>query len=443
MPDAGPSADDPRGPMIASRAAGRDSIHIAFCVDDTMALPMAAVLLSLAATQRQKLRLHLLVDGSARCSSLLRDVLSFTGLPHDLIEGTPEHSLAPNSRTPYGLPSTAAYRRIMLADHLPHLDRILYLDADILVRGDLGALWDAELDGLPAGAILEAAFDPESSWLAPFGGRYFNSGVMLLDLARWRADGIALEVARCIAAQQRAVAAAEADNRTLDPATVLWGEQTPLNAALAGRWKALSPTWNLTKEWDDGHPGWRDLAPDAVAETLRDPRLFHFAGAEKPWVPAYAKFTRFHAEFDAYRRELERRVDVTGFRWPAHEEPGFRLACRVMALQLLQQARAHRLDELVLAGKPLWLREIAAVARRKGPTVAALTTRSKLHHGGSIDGLDIIDIGEALQAGRRNFMLADIESRRARLKAAILDEAAARGVAVKMIESDDPPSWAL
>lgn len=425
--------------MIASRSAPRERIHIAFCIDDQMALPLAVALLSLAASQRHRIELHLMVEGSPRCRSLVRDILSYLGLAHVLLDGAPEERLAPDGRTPYGMPSTAPFRRIMLADQLPGLDRLLYLDADILVRGDLGDLWDTRLDDMPVGAVVEAAFDPESPWMQPFDGRYFNSGVLLLDLRQWRAERIADRVAARIAAQRRAVAAAGTDRLSLDPATALWGEQTPLNEALAGRWKALPPTWNLTIGFDDGHAAWRDLAPGTIAETLRDPRLFHFAGTEKPWVPAFASFTAFHEEFQPYCRDLERRFDLSGLRWPSHEDPELRLACRIMALQLVHQARERRLDNLVLAGKPVWLNEIAGVARRKGLSVAALTTRSTLHHGGSIDGAGIVGLGEALAAGYRNFIVADSDSRRARLTAAILGEAAARGVAVNLVEPEGRP----
>jgi lipopolysaccharide biosynthesis glycosyltransferase len=422
--------------MIASRGEAGDKIDVAFCIDDAMALPLAAALLSLAATRRHALRLHLLIDGSPACRTLIRGVLSFAGLEHDLIEGTPEQVLAPDGRTPYGLPSTAPFRRLMLADRLPALDRILYLDADILVRGDLRALWETALEGRPVGAVLEAAYDPASAWLAPYHGGYFNSGVLLLDLARWRAEDLTHRVADCIAAQRRMAAAAERGEVPLDPPTALWGEQTPLNLALAGRWKALPPTWNLTKEWDDGHGGWRGLPAATIADTLRDPRLFHFASSEKPWLPAYARFTRFHEEFQAYRRDLERRFDVSALCWPVHNDTSFRLACRVMALQLVHKARARGLDDLVLAGKPSWLLEIAVVARRKGLTVRALVTRSAAHRGGRIDDLPIIEVGEALGRGLRHFVLADIVSRLDRLRSAILEAAEARGITVALVEPD-------
>lgn len=418
----------------------RRKLDIAFCIDNAMALPVAVAILSLAATRRCALRLHLLIDSSARCAALLREVLSFAGLEYQIVEGMPEARLAPDGYTPYGMPSTAPYRRVMLAEHFGELDRILYLDADLLVRRDLGELWDIDLDGMPVGAVAEAAYDPANRWMEPFGGRYFNSGVLLLDLGRWRASRLTEHVAGHIGARRRMLAEAAERGTEIDPATALWGEQTPLNAALVGRWKCLSPTWNLTKEFDGAHAGWLGLSAETVAETMRDPGIFHFAGTEKPWVPAYAAFTAFHEEFQSYRRDLERRVDTGGFGWPAHDDPDLRLAIRVMALQLVQQARARHLDNVVIMGKASWIYEVAQVARRKGLTVAALVTQNRLHHGCHAGGFDIIALGDALRAGHHDIVLAESTPRYARLKANIERETAALGVAVNLVEPEEPVS---
>jgi lipopolysaccharide biosynthesis glycosyltransferase len=418
-----------------------DRIDIAFCIDDTMALPLSVALLSMAASRRRRLRVHLLVDRATRAAPLLRDILDFIGFDHILAEGAPEQDLAPEGHTPYGRPSTAPYRRILLADRFPGLDRLLYLDADILVRDDLGDLWDVDLAGKPVGAVVEAAFDPGEAWMAHYAGGYFNSGVLLIDLRRWRAEGLTAQVADRLAARRRVLAEAKAQEVTTDPATALWGEQTPLNEALIGRWRPLPPRWNLTKEFDSGHGIWPGFSDEAIAATIGNPGLFHFAGAEKPWVPAYAGFTTFHREFQSWRGELERRFDLRGLTWPGHDDPGLRLACRVMALQLVQQAREQDFETVVLAGKPLWIAEIAQVARRKGLTIAALATQSALHQGGVIDGIGIVAVRDALAAGQRDFIIADVPARCARLKAEIAREAAAQGIIARVVEPEERPHF--
>lgn len=77
----------------------------------------------------------------------------------------------------------------LFADTVPRIpDRILYLDADVLCRGDLSELYhwdiqDVEIAGIP---------DRYGKWF--FGNRlkhdYLNSGVLLLNMRRIRASGL-------------------------------------------------------------------------------------------------------------------------------------------------------------------------------------------------------------------------------------------------------------
>ena len=54
-----------------------------------------------------------------------------------------------------GLPVTSCYRFI-LADLLPSLDRIIYLDVDTLVLRDLTELWRTDLEGKFIGVVKDA-----------------------------------------------------------------------------------------------------------------------------------------------------------------------------------------------------------------------------------------------------------------------------------------------
>jgi len=92
--------------------------------------------------------------------------------------------------------SFSAYARLLLPKMLPELGRLLYLDVDLLVIKSLRDLWDTPFNGKTAVAVYDqyaptlaehcgwlAVDDPERTLPA------FNSGVLLLDLGRWRAAG--------------------------------------------------------------------------------------------------------------------------------------------------------------------------------------------------------------------------------------------------------------
>ena len=80
------------------------------------------------------------------------------------------------TRTKWGVmgPIRAAFSKV-----LP-LDRVISLDVDTIVRGDISELWELDLQGCHAAAC------PEITWGRP----YHNNGVCVMDLRRIREDGL-------------------------------------------------------------------------------------------------------------------------------------------------------------------------------------------------------------------------------------------------------------
>lgn len=116
----------------------------------------------------------------------------------------------------------SVYARLFLPELLPALDRILYLDCDLIVDTDLSSLAVLPLDG----AVVAAARDEEQT-NAEDDAPDFNSGLMVMDLAAMRATDLT----------RRAVESAGAQNPR-------HGDQTLLNALLRGHWKCLDGRWN-------------------------------------------------------------------------------------------------------------------------------------------------------------------------------------------------------
>jgi hypothetical protein len=174
----------------------------------------------------------------------------------------------------------ACYYRLFLGQTLPEAaERALFLDADLLVEGDLAKLWNIPFEGHVIQAVPDAyahsLHTPRLSLIRfPEGigfsreTPYFNAGVQLIDLRLWREERIG----------QRA-------------GEFLWKygqqlrgrDQDALNCALAGRWKRLPPTWNF-QELPGHAASWKDggASPAEVREALRRPAIIHFIGW-KPW----------------------------------------------------------------------------------------------------------------------------------------------------------------
>ncbi|MFH1156967.1 MAG: glycosyltransferase family 8 protein [Pseudomonadota bacterium] len=171
------------------------------------------------------------------------------------------------------------YQRLVIADFFPvDLKTILYLDADLLVLGDVEELFAVDLGDMAVGAVQDMAIPTVSSplglsrWKAmgvPADARYFNAGVLLMNLAVWRKE--------CIS--DRMLSYLETAS------TVAMMDQDALNALLYLSWKPLHYRWNVIGSMAGRRffkP--KDLDPKQYIEAVENPGIVHFGGYLKPWV---------------------------------------------------------------------------------------------------------------------------------------------------------------
>ena len=80
--------------------------------------------------------------------------------------------------------------KFFLASLLKNVGKVIYLDADTIVLKDLSDLYNTDL----ADNYVAAVDDWESTWADSFTKRYFNNGVMLLNLENMRRNNIEKEL---------------------------------------------------------------------------------------------------------------------------------------------------------------------------------------------------------------------------------------------------------
>ena len=180
-------------------------------------------------------------------------------------------------QAPGGHLTSAALFRTFIPRLLPAYDKIVYLDVDVCVRGDLADLFHADLgDCLLAGVHdvgVEAFFLNRPDYLehaALYGfsawDDYINSGVVVMNLAAFRAED---------ALSRRIMAAAVGNTRYLC-------DQDALNFLCAGRIKPLDAEWNALTT---------PPCPESWAEKTNGlPKIFHYAGGAKPWSHPQSAF---------------------------------------------------------------------------------------------------------------------------------------------------------
>jgi lipopolysaccharide biosynthesis glycosyltransferase len=170
---------------------------------------------------------------------------------------------------------SVVWLRFCLPELLLDRSTVIYLDSDTLVMSDLHELWETPLDPHPLAAVANVV----EPWARPhvealgirYPGGFFNSGVLLMDLDRMRAE--------------------QSSSRLFEAAAdlgehLVWPDQDALNVVFAGRWLPLHPRWNTQNIfW-----AWRQWAVEvfgeaAVEDAIRQPGIRHFEGPglAKPW----------------------------------------------------------------------------------------------------------------------------------------------------------------
>jgi lipopolysaccharide biosynthesis glycosyltransferase len=249
------------------------TLHVAF-VTDRPYVPWCAtaVISCVEAHPAGAVHVHVVHDGSVTGDDIqhLRSMAGDAALTVHAVDPSEVAHLPAVDRFGH-----VVWLRFLLPDLLPGVDRVLYLDADTFVVADLTALAELDLAGAPLAAARNVATAAQQERLAALGiaepGRTLNSGVLLMDLARMRAEDLLGQVVRTTAAR--------ADE-------LQWPDQDVLNLVCAGRWHVLPPRYNVQNSFFEWGPLAEEvLGPEALAEALAEPAVIHFEGPSlcKPW----------------------------------------------------------------------------------------------------------------------------------------------------------------
>lgn len=187
-----------------------------------------------------------------------------------------------------------AYYRLFLDKLLPEaMEQVIYLDGDILVEGDIKELWEIPMDGKALMAATEMFHEAYyvSSPLAlriwkkmriPEKQKYFNSGVLKVNLKKWRQEKSGEKIIQYL---------------TENKEDVLWHDQDGLNAVLWNDRKELPAEWNvMTALFYETDYSRIDITEKEAKMWMEHPKILHYTNSkEKPW-----KETCRHPRKDRY-----------------------------------------------------------------------------------------------------------------------------------------------
>lgn len=174
--------------------------------------------------------------------------------------------------------SAGTYLRLALPGLLPETDKILYMDADVLVRKSLAPLWETPMEGMALAAV-KGAVNLSDKWewnsgrpywkhLEAMRGRYINAGVALMNLQEIRSRNLETQWSRW--AREK----------------LYYQDQDILNITCQGAIRYLPPRYNrltyLEAQDYDRFVSEGIFTGQECEEAIAHPVILHYAG-DKPW----------------------------------------------------------------------------------------------------------------------------------------------------------------
>ena len=148
--------------------------------------------------------------------------------------------------------SIATYYRLKLAQLLPDIDKIIYLDCDVVVNTSLKDLYDIDINN-----YLLAGGSDNKKRMVKENPTYVNAGILLINLDKIRTDNIEEEFFKYTKENIN---------------TITKGDQEIINEVCKGKIKVIDSCWNVqTSNFVNR------------SDYTSKPKIIHYLSKEKPW----------------------------------------------------------------------------------------------------------------------------------------------------------------
>lgn len=269
-------------------------MHIALASDSNYAEFVAVVIASALHNNSGFINFHLLSNGldEATVALLSRQIPAQRGELHVYdIQNI-------HDRLQIDVPDTIAissYARLFLPSILPaDISRVLYVDCDTVIYGDISEFWNTPLHDMYIAGVLDTLPDCEAKVKVSLKDDepYLNSGVMLINLDLWRKDNL----------QQKFIDFLLAHN-----GQVYHHDQGIINGVCKGKVQIVHPRYNCTSNYYS-HPyallrrtNTPFYSEQEYREAIAAPAILHFTEGffNRPWLanslhPKAAIFHQYH-----------------------------------------------------------------------------------------------------------------------------------------------------
>ena len=214
--------------------------------------------------------------------------------------------------------SLATYYRLFIETLFPQYSKILYLDCDIVVLGDISKLWEIDLEDNMVGGVVEGFISKTDEFrkYAQYAvginpDKYINAGILSINLDLFRKNKVQQQFTDLLSTY---------NFDTIDP------DQCYLNYLCSGKIKYLNNGWNYTA---------------AYTKPEGEINIVHYALAKKPWqfdgVVNEKYFWEYAKQSSFYRTIVNFKKNMTEDAKQKKEQAGIDILRR--ALEIVAQGK--------------------------------------------------------------------------------------------------------
>lgn len=259
----------------------QEPITIVVVCDDHYLILLAALIKSIEVNHKsdKKINLYIVEDGvkpnnkNKLIASVNPNLTKVNWI--SLAEAVPPGIKLPLDRSSYPL---NIYMRLFIAYFIPQtIEKVLYLDVDMLVLEDISQVYNHNIADKVIGAVTDHRIKTfDNSWGGILNYKelglaadtpYFNTGLLLINTKLWREQNITQNIIDCIYNNKK---------------FANYPDQYGLNVVLANQWYKIDLRWNYFSTEDD-----------------LEPYLVHFV-SRKPIYKSYNSKPKYQTLFFEY-----------------------------------------------------------------------------------------------------------------------------------------------
>ncbi len=174
------------------------------------------------------------------------------------------------------------FYRLFISDLLKDIDKIIYLDCDVIVLSDLKEMFNENIENYYLAGIEDIGYYYVGK---DFGlqtyENYINAGILLINLKMWRQENICLKFIDTL-------------NRNRD--MFYFGDQDVINFVCGNKIKLLDLSWNVQKSFFEISSLLYHPLRKYIRNARRKPKIIHYTTDKKPWntyTPLQNKYFKY------------------------------------------------------------------------------------------------------------------------------------------------------